>query len=46
MKAMRIGVRVVVIASVTVLSGATALAQQPSGPPTTAAAEVTRCAQA
>ena len=46
MRAMRIGVRVVVIAAVTVLSGATAVAQQPPGPPTTAAAEVTQCAQA
>ena len=45
MKAMRIGARFVVIAAVAVLSGATAVAQQPPGPPTTAAAEVTQCAQ-
>ena len=46
MKAIRVGVRLFLMAVVTALSGATGVAQQPPGPPTTAAAEVTQCAQA
>ena len=46
MKAMRVGVGFFLLAVVLALSGATGIAQQPPGPPTTAAAEVTQCAQA
>jgi len=46
MKAMRVGVGFFLLAVVLALSGATGVAQQPPGPPTTAAAEVTQCAQA
>ena len=46
MKAMRFGVRPFLVTVVTALSGATGVAQQPPGPPTTAAAEVTPCVQA
>ena len=46
MTAMRVGVGFFLLAVATALSGATGIAQQPPGPPTTAAAEVTQCAQA
>lgn len=46
MKAMHVGVGLVLVVWGPALAGATALAQQIPGPPTTAAAEVTQCAQA
>ena len=46
MKAMQVGVGLFLMAFVAGLSAATAAAQQTSGAPTTAAAEVTQCAQA
>lgn len=46
MKAMPVGVGFLLVAAVTAVSGTTEVAQQPPGPPTTAAAEVTQCAQA
>ncbi len=46
MKALQVGVGFFLMAWVPTLSGGTAFAQQPPGPPATAAAEVTQCAQA
>lgn len=46
MKALQLGVGFFLIAWVPTLSGGTALARQIPGPPATAAAEVTQCAQA
>ena len=46
MKAMQVGVGLILMACVPAMSGGTALAQQIPGPPVTAAAEVTQGAQA
>lgn len=46
MKAVQVGVGLLLVAAVPGLSGATGVVQQPPGPPTTAAAEITQCAQA